>query len=49
MVERQLLHKAVEQCNSTYDIAKILGVNQSTVVRKIQKYGIKLKRDHKGN
>jgi transcriptional regulator with PAS, ATPase and Fis domain len=47
MVERQLLQKVVEQCNSTYDIAEILGVNQSTVVRKIQKYGIKTKKNHK--
>lgn len=37
-LERQLITKAMEQNASTYKIAELLGVNQSTVVRKIQKY-----------
>ncbi|MGI6425077.1 MAG: sigma 54-interacting transcriptional regulator [Tepidanaerobacteraceae bacterium] len=37
IVESQLLKMAQERCNTTYEIAKLLGVNQSTVVRKIRK------------
>ncbi len=36
-VERQLIERASETCPSTYAIARALGVNQSTVVRKIQR------------
>ncbi|MGE5592551.1 MAG: sigma 54-interacting transcriptional regulator [Betaproteobacteria bacterium] len=37
-VERQLIQRALAANKSTYSIAKLLGVNQSTVVRKIRKY-----------
>lgn len=37
-VEKQLLLKSLEKYNSTYEVAEKLGVNQSTVVRKIKKY-----------
>jgi PAS domain S-box-containing protein len=37
-VERQLLQRASEANPSTYAIARALGVNQSTVVRKVKKY-----------
>lgn len=37
-VERQLIALAAEACSTTYSMAKALGVNQSTVVRKMQKY-----------
>ncbi|HHY97256.1 MAG TPA: sigma 54-interacting transcriptional regulator [Firmicutes bacterium] len=37
-VERQIIQKAVSRYHSTYEIAEVLGINQSTVVRKIQKY-----------
>lgn len=37
-LERQLLEKAVECTRSTYEAARLLGVDQSTVVRKYQKY-----------
>ncbi len=40
-VEKELLTKALLRCTSTYDMARLLGVNQSTVVRKLQKYGLK--------
>lgn len=36
-VERQLIALAAEACSTTYSMAKALGVNQSTVVRKMQK------------
>ncbi len=36
--ERQLLMKARSVYNSTYKMAQALGVNQSTVVRKLKKY-----------
>ncbi|KUG05220.1 transcriptional regulator [hydrocarbon metagenome] len=39
--ERQLLEKAFKRYRSTYQIAQVLKVNQSTVVRKAAKYGIK--------
>lgn len=37
-VEKKLLSMARSKGNSTYDMAKLLGVNQSTVVRKLHKY-----------
>jgi transcriptional regulator with PAS, ATPase and Fis domain len=37
-VERQIIERALSQEKSTYGMAKLLGVNQSTVVRKIKKY-----------
>ena len=36
-VERQLIERASETCPSTYAIARVLGVNQSTIVRKLQR------------
>jgi transcriptional regulator with PAS, ATPase and Fis domain len=39
--ERQLLEKAFKRYKTTYQIAQALGINQSTVVRKAAKYGIK--------
>ncbi len=40
-IERQVLEKAFSRYKSTYEIAKVLNVNQSTVVRKASKYKIK--------
>ncbi|MDI6705701.1 MAG: sigma 54-interacting transcriptional regulator [Firmicutes bacterium] len=37
-VEKQLLLKAKERYNSTYKMAEILEVDQSTIVRKLKKY-----------
>ncbi len=37
-VERQLIKQAKEEHETTYEIAEALGVNQSTVVRKLKKY-----------
>ncbi|WP_077247332.1 sigma-54 interaction domain-containing protein [Pseudobacillus wudalianchiensis] len=37
-VEKQLLLKTMRKCNTTREMAKSLGVNQSTIVRKLQKY-----------
>ncbi|MEW6661785.1 MAG: sigma 54-interacting transcriptional regulator [Bacillota bacterium] len=37
-VERQLLEKALQSCDTTYKVAELLNVNQSTVVRKLNKY-----------
>ncbi len=37
-VERQLIKHAQEEHETTYEIAEALGVNQSTVVRKLKKY-----------
>lgn len=39
--ERDLLKKAFASYCSSYQIARVLGINQSTVIRKAQKYGIK--------
>lgn len=39
--ERELLKKAFAAYCSSYQIAQVLGVNQSTIVRKAKKYGIK--------
>ncbi len=38
--ERQLLEQAVKKHGSTRKVAKALRINQSTVVRKIKKYGL---------
>ncbi|MGB9975576.1 sigma 54-interacting transcriptional regulator [Thermovenabulum sp.] len=37
MVEKQLLFLARKQCKNTYEMADLLGINQSTVVRKLKK------------
>ncbi|RJX27320.1 MAG: PAS domain-containing protein [Dethiobacter sp.] len=42
-IEKKILDKLYEQYRNTYKIAQILKVNQSTVVRKLNKYNIKLK------
>lgn len=39
-LERALLLQAREQCASTYAMATRLGISQSTVVRKLQRYGL---------
>ena len=40
-MERDLLVKHARECQSTYEIARRLGINQSSVVRKLKKYGIR--------
>jgi PAS domain S-box-containing protein len=42
-IECSLITEAIKQCGTTYKAAKYLGINQSTVVRKSQKYGINKK------
>lgn len=37
-LESQLIKKAYDNCRNTYKMAEMLGVSQSTVVRKVQKY-----------
>jgi len=37
-VERQLMEKAYERYGNTYQMAEALGINQSTVVRKMKRY-----------
>ncbi|MBF4695039.1 sigma-54 interaction domain-containing protein [Fusibacter ferrireducens] len=39
-VEKTILKKTYEEFQSTRKVAKILGISQTTVVRKMQKYGI---------
>jgi len=38
--EAQLIENIINKYGSTYKAAEILGVNQSTIVRKMKKYGI---------
>lgn len=38
--ERQIILKAYQQCKNTYKLAEKLQISQSTVVRKLKKYGI---------
>ncbi len=40
-MERQIFSEALRTYHTTYEIAKILEIDQSTVVRKLQKYGLK--------
>ncbi|MGE7664867.1 sigma-54 interaction domain-containing protein [Ureibacillus composti] len=42
-VEKKLLIEAMAYCRTTRDMADCLKVNQSTIVRKCQKYGLKLR------
>ncbi|MGJ7922055.1 sigma-54 interaction domain-containing protein [Neobacillus sp. LXY-4] len=37
-VERHMFQKAYKQCKSTYDMAKMLGISQPSVIRKLKKY-----------
>jgi transcriptional regulator with PAS, ATPase and Fis domain len=37
-VEKMVILKAYNQCKSTYDMAKVLGISQPSVVRKLKKY-----------
>ncbi len=46
-VELEVLNKAMKQFSSTYEIAKVIGVNQSTVVRKMRKFNLTTKRSRK--
>ncbi len=39
-VERQLIQKAYQQSGSSYAVAEMLGINQSTAHRKIRKYAV---------
>jgi PAS domain S-box-containing protein len=39
-VERKTLQKALARCKSTREMARYLGVSQSTVVRKLKKHGL---------
>ncbi|MCR4442884.1 MAG: sigma 54-interacting transcriptional regulator [Peptococcaceae bacterium] len=41
MLEKEILVKANQVYGNSYKIAEALGINQSTVVRKLKKYGIK--------
>ncbi len=37
-VERKLLLKAYNECQTTYEMAKYLGISQPTVIYKLKKY-----------
>jgi TyrR family helix-turn-helix protein len=39
-VERRWLKRASRQYKTTYEMAEYLGISQSSVVRKLKKYGI---------
>ncbi|SHK67782.1 sigma-54 interaction domain-containing protein [Desulforamulus aeronauticus] len=39
-LEKKLLTKAIQKYQNSYKVAEILKINQSTVIRKAQKYGI---------
>jgi len=39
-IEKQLLERLYDQFRNTYKMAELLGINQSTVVRKLKKHGI---------
>lgn len=39
--EERLLKESMKQADSTYSLAKLLGISQATAVRKLQKYNLK--------
>lgn len=45
-LEKQMIKQALKKHGSTRKAAKVLGVDQSTIVRKSQKYNIALSEDH---
>jgi DNA-binding NtrC family response regulator len=40
-VEREILERVLSECGTTYSMAERLKINQSTVVRKLRKLGIR--------
>lgn len=48
-VEQDLLRQALQHCRTTYEMARLLDVDQSTVVRKLKKYNLQFfdKKMHK--
>ena len=38
--EKKLIYEALQQCKTTREMAKILGISQSAVVKKMKRYGI---------
>ncbi|MED1601883.1 sigma-54 interaction domain-containing protein [Alkalihalophilus marmarensis] len=42
-VEKHWLEHAIKQCKTTYEMAELLGLSQSTVVRKLHKYNLNSK------
>jgi len=40
-IEREVLAKACRDCSSQTEIATALGINQSTVARKLKKHGLR--------
>ncbi len=47
-VERRLLERCLAECRTTYAMARRLGVNQSTIVRKLQKFGLRVPSQDEG-
>lgn len=45
-LEKQLITNAMQHFRTSREIAKAIHINQSTVVRKIQKYGLKMNNSH---
>lgn len=41
-MEKQLLEKAYQRLRTTREISKVLGIDQSTVARKLKKYGLRI-------
>lgn len=46
LLEEQLLRQAFQRAGNTYEMARLLKVNQSTIVRKIHQYFGRLRGDH---
>jgi TyrR family helix-turn-helix protein len=40
--ERRILERFLAECGTTHAMARRLGVNQSTIVRKLRKLGVKV-------
>ena len=40
LLEKELLRQALRSCRTTYEMADLLQVDQSTIVRKLKKYGL---------
>jgi DNA-binding NtrC family response regulator len=41
-VERRILERCLAECRTTHAMARRLGVNQSTIVRKLQRFGLRI-------
>lgn len=46
MYECEIMREAIKNCNSTREVAKVLNISQTSVVRKLKKHKLDLNKNH---